>query len=675
MNRKFLLLSGSLTLPVCAIAQDAQDGDQFAPDEIVVTATPLDRTVDELTTPALVLTGDELRARVTTTIGETLANEPGISSSYFGPYAGRPVIRGLQGPRVAVLQNGISTLDVAELSPDHAVPIEPLFADSVEVLLGPATLLYGSGAAGGVVNIIDNRIPLAPPEETVSGAAEVRADTATGEQTLAGRLDGGTDQFAWHVDLFSRENDDIEIDGFATADAGERPPEETSGEVLNSSGEADGWSIGGTLFGDRGNIGLSINEYNTTYGLAGPGEEEEGEEEEEAIFPGPFIDLEQTRIDLRAEYEFGGFIESAKLRIGHNDYEHSEVEPSGEVGTVFDNEAMETRIEAVHTEVAGWRGAFGLQYVDREFSAVGAEAFVGAPVETSSLGIFLFEERETSFGRVDFGARIETLEHDYQGPLADYDETAISLAVGTEISLTDSRDLTLNLSRSERHPDPVELFADGPHLATGLFEIGLVSDGVDAEKEVSTNFDVGYHFHGEAYHFRANVFFNDVADYIFLEFTGGEEDGLPETIFVQQDAELYGAEFAIDWRANGGNSPWSGRIFGDIVRGETGSDDLPRIQPARLGASVRYGEENWSAGAEAIFHAEQDRVSSFQTDSFTMVNADVIWNIQSNQLSWDLFLRASNLLDEDARRSTSFRAAFVPLPGINFQGGIRLRFN
>ncbi|MEO1594379.1 MAG: TonB-dependent receptor [Pseudomonadota bacterium] len=673
MIRKSLLLTGSLAIPFCAAAQD----ERTVVDEIVVSATPLNRTVDELTSPALVLTAEELLLRATTTIGETLANQPGISSSYFGPYASRPVIRGLQGPRITVLQSGIGTLDVADLSPDHAVPLEPLFAESVEVLLGPATLLYGSNAAGGVVNVVDNRIPLAPAEEAVSGAFEVRGDTATGEQTIAGRLDGGTDTFAWHIDIFDRENDDIEIDGFATADAAERPPEETTGEVLNSAGEANGYAIGGTLFGERGNIGLSISQYETTYGLAGPGEEEEEEEgeEEEAIFPGPFIDLEQTRVDLRAEYEFGGFIETAKLRLGVNDYEHSEIEPSGEVGTVFDNEATELRVEAVHAETAGWRGAFGLQYVDREFSALGAEAFVQEPVETSSLGVFIFEERETSFGRVDLGARIETLEHDYQGPLEDYDETAVSLAIGTEWKLSGATDVTFNLSRSERHPDPAELFAEGPHLATGLFEIGVVSAGFEAEKEVSTNFDVGYHLHGDSFHFRANVFYNDIADYVVLQLTGGTEDGLPETVFAQEDAELYGAEFSLDWRANQGDSPWSGRFFGDFVQGETDSDYLPRLQPARLGAEVRYGAGSWSAGAEAIFHAEQDNVSSFQTDSFTMVNADVLWNIESNQLSWDLFLRASNLLDEDARRAPSFRAAFVPLPGINFQAGVRLRFN
>lgn len=675
MIRKFMLLSGSVIVPVCAAAQSPEQPSEEILDEVVVTAAPLGRTVDDLTQPAAILAGDELLLRATKTIGDTLADQIGVSSSYFGPYSGRPVIRGLDGPRVSVLQGSLSTLDVADLSPDHAVPIEPLLADRVEILRGPATLLYGSSAAGGVVNVIDNRIPRQPAETPLGGAVEVRGDTATGEQAVVGRLDGGNDAFAWHLDVFDRESDDIEIDGFATADPAERPEDEPENEVKNSAGEASGYSAGFTLFGDRGNVGMSVSQYETTYGLAGPKEEEEGEEEEEEIFPGPFIDLEQTRVDLRAEYEIGGFLESAKLRIGINDYEHAEIEPSGEIGTLFDNEAVETRLEITHAEVGAWRGAFGVQVLDREFAANGAEAFIPEPIQTDSLGLFLLEERETGFGRVEFGARVETLEHDYGGALPDYDETAVSFAFGTDWNLSDTTDLRLNLSRSERNPDPAELYADGPHLATGLFEIGLEPNGVSPEKETSTNIDLGYHLHSGAIDLTVNVFYNDIADFIFLELTGGTEDGLPEAAFVQRDAELYGAEFELLLGANDGVSPWSGRIFGDYVRGQAGPDDLPRIQAPRLGASVRYGADQWSAGVEAIFHAEQDDISSFRTDSFTMLNADLLYSVDSGNVSWDLFLRASNLLDEEARRSSSFRAAFVPLPGANLQAGVRLRFD
>ena len=249
-------------------------------DEIVVTAAPLGRTADDLTQPVAILDKEALLTKAAASIGETLANEAGVSATYFGPVAGRPVIRGQDGPRISVLATGISTLDVADLSPDHAVPIEPLFADRVEIIRGPATLLYGSSAAGGVVNVIDNTLPTEPGESPFSGAFEARGDTAAGEQALAEKHEGTLGSISRQLHGFDRESDDIEIDGFATADPAERPEEEESGTVLNSAGEADGFSTGATVFTDRAAVGFSYSQYNTNYGLPGPEEEEEGEEGE-----------------------------------------------------------------------------------------------------------------------------------------------------------------------------------------------------------------------------------------------------------------------------------------------------------------------------------------------------------------------------------------------------------
>jgi len=660
-----------------------EEGTPLVLEEIVVTAAPLNRSADDLTQPAVVLTGKDLLLKAEASIGETLANELGVSSTYFGPVAGRPVIRGQAGPRVSVLESGISALDVSDISPDHAVSIEPLFAERIEILRGPATLLYGSSAAGGVVNVIDNRIPETLPESTITGAFELRGDTAAGERTAVGRMDGGSGIIAWHLDAFQRATEDIGIPGFATADPGVRPDDEVRGTLLNSAGESQGYAGGISLVGARGFIGVSLSRYENDYGLPGPEEEHEegheeepGAEEEPEIAPGPFIELEQTRFDLRSAYAFDSAIETLRFRFGINDYEHVEIEPSGELATQFTNDAWEGRLELVHAPLGNWRGVVGLQVNDRDFSAVGEEAFV-PPTRTRSYGLFALEERAFSAGRIELGARIESLEHVPTAGLQGYDETAVSLAAGVVWDFATDYDLSVNLSRSERHPDAAELYANGAHLATGLFEVGLLLEsGSRVEQETTTNLDVSVHHHREAVSWQVSVFYNDTADYIFRAQTAEFEDGLPLAPYIQQDAKFYGYEAEIEFPLGPVGSAWDLRLFTDYVRAKTNDTDLPRIQPRRMGAELGYTALRWSAGVEAIYHAEQNDVSSFKTDSFTMLNANVLFRLgEGGAIDWQFFLKATNLLDEDARRSPSFRAEFVPLPGVSLHAGIRASFN
>ncbi|HZD52511.1 MAG TPA: TonB-dependent receptor [Woeseiaceae bacterium] len=672
MNRIAMPLLAASFAASGALAQEEQDQENL--EEIIVSATPLDRTADELTQSALLLTKEQLLLRGEASIGETLSNELGISTTYFGPVAGRPVIRGQAGPRVSVLENGIAALDVSDLSPDHAVSVEPLFADRIEVIRGPATLLYGSSAAGGVVNVVDGRVPESAAETPVSGAAELRGDTAANENALVGRLDGGSGPVAWHLDGFHRETDDIEINGFATSDPEDRPADEESGTVLNSAGEGQGYAGGASLVGEDGFLGVSYSRYENEYGLPGP---EEGEEEEEAAVPliadGPFIELEQDRIDLRSEYRFDSRLEKVRFRFGKNDYEHAEIEPTGEVATQFKNDAWEGRFEAVHAPLGGWRGAVGLQVGNRDFSAIGDEAFI-PPTTTDSYGLFLLEEHDFDNGLVELGARVDSVEHDPLGDLRAYDETAFSVAAGLHLDFANDRDLSVNLSRSERHPDAAELYSNGAHLATGLFEVGLLAEpGGAVDQEVATNLDVALHHHSDQFNWKIGVFYNDIANYTYRQTTAVIEDGLPLTPYVQQDAEFYGYEAEIGLPFG---TDWNLRLFTDYVRGKTDDGDLPRIQPLRLGAALDYTGGQWSAGLEGIYHSKQDDISSFHTDSFTMLNANVVYRLdQDGSMNWEFFVKGTNLLDEDARRSTSFRAAFVPLPGASLHAGIRASFD
>ncbi len=642
-------------------------------DEITVTAVPL---ADWLQ-PTQVLSGDELLRKNAPTLGETLANELGVSSSYFGPSASRPIIRGLSGSRVTMLTDSASALDVSDVSPDHAIAIEVLLADQIEVIRGPATLLYGSTAAGGIVNVVDSRIPKAPSERPVSGALEVRGDTAADERALVGRLDGGIGAFAWHVDGFTRETENVDIDGFATADPAERPADEPRGELRNSYSETDGFAGGLSWVGDRGYLGGSVSVYESTYGLPGPEEDDGGPPPPTPDpYEGPFIDLEQVRTDVRGNYEFvDGALESARFVLGMNDYKHKEIEPSGEVATTFDNEQYQMRLEAVHRRLSGLRGTFGIQLDDREFSAVGEEAFV-TPTETTATGLFLLEEADFDWGQLQFGARVEDLEHD-NATLAKYSETAWSFSVGANVDTGWDSELVANLSLTQRNPNSEELYSEGAHIATRQFEIGLLAiPGGSATTEDATNIELGWRRTQGDLLWDVSVYHYDFSDYIYQNLTGAVQDDLPVAVYTQDSAEFYGAEAAVTFPL------WSRdtldnnlRLFGDTVNAELDNGDkLPRIPPWRLGANLDFGRENWTAGIDVIYYAKQDDISSYKTDAYTMVNASFLYKIPAGKTEWELFVRGTNLADEDARKSTSSIAEFAPLPGRSWHAGARLSF-
>jgi len=640
-------------------------------DEVIVTVTPLADVVQ----PIAVLDDADLLLRLSPTIGETLERELGVSSTWFGPAASRPVIRGLAGSRVTVLSDSVATLDVSDISPDHAVALEPLLADGIEIIRGPATLQFGSAAAGGVVNVLDSRVPSALPAGPLTGRFEVRGETAAGELAAVGRLDGRAGRFAWHLDGYDRDTDDLEIPDFATADPAERPADEPSGTLRNSYSEGNGVGAGLSWVAERGYLGVGVSSLDSSYGLPGPAEEE-GDPDEVLLFPGPYLDLQQSRVDVRGEWRPGGRLESLRLAFATNDYEHTEVEPTGEPATRFENDASQLRLEAVHAPLAGWRGVVGLQLDDRDFAALGEEAFI-PETDTRSQGFFITEQRDTAWGYVQAGARVEPLKHDVTGALPDYDETGVSGALGIAWDIATAYRLSGHLSRTERHPAAEELYADGAHLATRQFEVGLlaVPDGV-ARKEVSSNVDVGIARRIGRVQWSLSVFYNAIDDYIYQAVTGAEEEGLPLAPYVQDDATFWGGEAELTLPLFEGRA-WrtTTRVFSDFVRAELDDGgDLPRIPPWRAGVELATSRGRLGLGLDATWHAEQDRVSSYQTGAFTLVNASATWEMGTGPLGWDLFLRGTNLADEDARRSASFLAAYVPLPGRGLEAGFRARF-
>ena len=659
-------------------------------EELVVTATADPRRQLDVAQPTTVLSGEELETRSGTTLGETLSEQPGVSTTYFGPGAGRPVIRGFGGDRIRVLEGGLGSADASSTSPDHAVSSDPMAAERIEVIRGPATLLYGSSAVGGVVNILTERIPEFVPEEAVTGSLHLRggsaADERSGSVELGGALGG---RLAWHADYLNRETDDYEIPGFAESERfREAEEEEHEGEeevrgvLENSSQESESGSVGLSWVADQGFLGLSVSGLDTNYGVPGhghgeeEGEHEEGEkgeheEEEEAAVR---IDLEQRRIDLAGELlrDTGPF-RGMKLRLGSADYEHVELE-GAEVGTRFENETFEGRLELVQRRRGRLSGTVGLQGSTSDFAAFGEEAFV-PPSTTDLLALFAYEEVDFDPFRLQFGSRWESQDVSAETDLPDRSFDAFSASVGGILDLGASHALAATLSRSARIPTATELYADGPHAATSAFEIGDPT----FDEEVGLGLDLSLRRTEGRVTGSVTGFYDRFDDYIFERLTGEEEDGLTVIQFTQRDAEFWGAEAqALVDLYESEASHLVLELTGDTVRAElrdTG-EPLPRIPPLRLGAGLDYHRGPWRLFGEVRWSDKQDRLSENETltDSYTLVNAAVSYRFLLGDSVLDVFLRGRNLTDEEARLHTSFLKDLAPLPGRDISLSVGLHF-
>jgi iron complex outermembrane receptor protein len=652
---------------------------------------------------ATVLSGEELQRKMQTSIGDTVALEPGMRSASFGQAAGRPVIHGLGGARVRVMEDRIDTLDVSVTSTDHATTVEPFVADRIEILKGSSTLLYGPGAIGGVVDVHTGRIPHVLPEDGFTGRLELRGADNANKKVGALRLDGGAGRFAWHVDGFGREADAYEIPGFAEsarlraleeAESEGEAVEEARGKLPGSEFEAAGGAVGLSFIGERGFAGLAVSTLDADYGLPGGHGHEEGEDAEQntetEVSGNPTLDMEQTRLDLEAglEQPLAGF-ESLNFRVGINDYRHSEIEPDGAVATRFDNDAWEARLEIVHEEWAGWRGALGLQYGDREFSALGEEAFVPA-VDTASMGLFWVGERSFNLLELETGVRVDRVEHS-PADLPERDFTTVSGSLGLLLPLTEQWSLGLQTDYSQRAPVGEELYANGAHLATQSFELG--NAGLDEESAL--NLSVSLRFVNERWRFESTLYRVQFEDFIYQLDTGDLEDGLPLLRYTQDDANFTG----LDAEADVVVSRWSNgdlsiRATFDTVRAQlddataasSGTKDLPRIPARRYGAGV---EAHWSLGqvweqltvsVDYRQTAKQNDVASLElpTDSFEdlslYVGADLRIGSTGSETIATLFLQGRNLTDDEQRQHTSFIKDFAPAPGRSIEAGFRLSF-
>jgi len=691
---------------------------------IDVHATPMHLSVMESATPVSVLSGETLRRQQAATLGDTLEKLPGVQSNFHGNVASTPIIRGLSGPRVLITQNGLDVSDVSRVGPDHAVASEASTAKQIEVLRGPATLFFGSGAIGGVVNVVDQRVPTSTETR---GEFVLETQTVNDQKLGTFNVTTGVDNMAFYADGFYRDSNDYE-----TPVAPDIDDPDGAHVVENSNEESSGFTLGTSYLFDQGYVGVAVERFEREYGV--PGHSHGGD-------TSVFADLEQTKYQLLGEYNFtNDFLQSVHFRAGYTDYEHAEVE-GGLVGTTFSNETEELRVELLHKPMAGWRGGISLHYKGSDVFAQGEEAFT-PPSEMEMFAVALMEERHFGDFLVQLGARAESVtldassvllpeldahehddehdhdehahdehEHEHEGSefvrqfAVDQEFTPISLSAGVVYTINESYNVGVSLSRSERAPSASELLSFGPHIGTRTYEIGALFDLSEEgefvlsqtaiDLETANNIDLTFRKTQGDVGFVFNAFYNQVDNYYFQEETGlfaesghdhdhgeeghGEEehsedehsDELPVYLFGSADAVLHGFELQVAWQTTDNLKL---DFFADYVKARLKDGGaLPRTSPMRVGSHVAYTLDNIRADLDITYFAKQDDISTFETetDGYTLVDASITYDIPLGDIDLSVYLSGENLTDEEARVHTSFLKDIAPRPGRNFAFGVR----
>lgn len=717
----------ALALPLPVGAQEIPSAAEAATtlETIIVEASPFRRGAEELVQPVDVIAGEELERRRGGTIGDVLADRPGVANASFGPGVGRPVIRGQGGPRVQILDNGISSMDASSISADHAVSVDPTQAEQIEIIKGPATLIYGGGASAGIVNVVDDRLPdRLSPGLRLGGGFSYGSNADEKTSTVKARY--GLPGLQLGAQYGHRSAGDFSVPGYAQrqyADGDSHDDHDHEHEhehgtdsfniLDNSSLRSESFGASAAWIGESGMLGAAVTRFDTHYGVPGHShahedEHEEAHDEDEAhSHDGVRIDLQQTRVDLRGllRAPLPGF-SALESRVGINDYQHQEIEADGDVGTRFDVQETEARVQLTHLPLGGWTGVGGVQIGDRDFKAVGAEAFI-PPVSTRGLGLFLVEQRALGAHRLELGARVDQTRHAptaaADGPLArlrKQDFTALSLSAGAAFALAEHLHLRVNAQHAQRAPSAEELYAYGAHLATSSFERGAQ----DLDAETANNLELTLGRDAGRFTWELSAFYNRINDYVFLSETdlglnadgsgSAQSDGMADRVdeagrfaadgelllldYRQRDAEFHGAELTAGYRLiDRGALTLDLRVFGDTVRGRLrNGDNLPRMTPMRAGIGADAAYRGLNASLRYLRADRQDRTAALETDTpgYDLVSADLGYSFAFGSSVATLFVRGRNLLDEKQRLSTSVLKDVAPQPGRSIYTGIRIDF-
>lgn len=693
---------------------------------VVVYASALHKNSLEMISPVSVLSGDELRNKAKPTLGETLKGLPGVNASYFGPVSSSPIIRGLDGPRVKITQNGLDSSDASRIGPDHATSNDSLAAEQIEVLRGPATLLYGSGAIGGVVNVVDNRIPTDNIEQ-LTGAVEYSHDTVSNANTYAAKLETGHNNFNFHFDGTKRTGDDYQTPRFNLPEEEHEDHEghdeeehETATSVKNTFIDSQTVNFGTSYVGEHLTLGVSYGRIETDYGIPAHSHEhghehehehahEEGEEE--AVY----ARVEQDRWQGLMSYALhNNWIETINLRLGYTDYRHAEIE-DGAIGTIFSNETTEARFNVEH-KLGNWHGMAGYHFSESNYDADGEEAFTPAS-KTTTNALFILEEQQFGDVTVELGARLEDYnidsnvdtsahdhDHDHEehadehgNELTAYSKsfTNLSASAGAIWQYTPGQSVSLSVSHSERAPLSAELLSNGVHIATGTYELGLgyvIEDGEihfepeNIKQETSTNIDFGFRRFSGDFGYTVNFFYNDIENFYYQQNTGlifdeehgletaepGHDDGMAVYQFVSKDAKLYGIEFDVHYQLNANAMV---KLFGDSTTAKLADDEgnLPRIPANKLGSELQYTISDWQFSLTGTHYFEQNDITAYETatDGYTLFDAQANYQLTVGPVDTQFYINIDNITDELGFVHSSFIKDQAPLPGRNFRLGVR----
>jgi len=692
-------------------------------ERVVVTGGAIEQSETDKAQSVTILNGNNLKQKAAPTLGDTLSSELGIGGSGFTAGASRPIIRGQADNRIRVLNNGTEVFDVSNLSPDHAPSVSALLSQSVEVVRGPATILFGSGAIGGVVNVTDNVIPVEQPPTALSGEVDGRFDSADLERSGAIALTlSPFKHWVFHAEGSLLRTDDRDIPGFALTpniQATLTPAQLANngfggnpfGTVPNTYVKTKDYAIGGSYVWDNGYVGASFTQFLSVYGVP-----DDPEVDDPTVPPDRVrLDVDKRQINARSSIvnPFPWF-STVNAKFVYTDYKHEEID--GEtVGSTFKTSGVDSRLELVHKPIGLFEGSIGGQFFYKELSILGADAFL-QPSKTTEIAVFLFEELKLNQVRLQFGARVEhqAIHIDSSDPdltsltspdQQDQDFLPVSGAVGVLYDFAEGWQLAVNGTYSQRAPTAEELFARGPHDATFQFIIG--DPTLSEEKNIGI--DVSLRKTAGVVTGSISGFYNHYDGFIDFASTGEIEDGLQVFVYTPKTAEFYGGEARADFHflplsltkmrdqdgkdaksvknivAGPGDSESEQnpndlflRLQGDYVHAtdlDTG-DPLPRITPLRFSASLNYQGEKWNASIEGQRVDAQDRVAPFETPTpgYTFLNASVGYKFRTGPTYNYVYVKGTNLTDEEARDHLSFLKEVLPLAGRGVVVGFRTTF-
>jgi iron complex outermembrane receptor protein len=686
----------------------ANQAENVALDKVVISAHSFDQGQDEMAQPASLLVGDSLERQRATSLGETLSSEAGINNSSYGSAVGRPVVRGMSGARVKVLQDGIDTLDASTVSPDHGINADMFSVKKVEVLRGPATLMYGSGAFGGVVNVVDERVPTGTSEAET--AVRVQYDTVNHGKTVAAKHEGLTDlsggnELHWRISASHFESDAYEIPKLKKAeehheDESEEEHEEhkTTKTLANSdTSYNNAITLGSSYVFESGYVGFAISDNKSEYGLPGHvhhEEHEEGESEEEHEEhegDGARIEMAQRRLDIDSRFDqpVDG-VEALKFRIGFNNYRHDELE-EGKVSTKFRRKGFEGRSEVLLSPVANISQAIGLQFSNDNFKAIGEEAVV-PETDSNTLGLFWLGQTQVANWGLELGARLEQAQLSPEQPAKinascntqglnkgqykdkTFDTHSFSLGLVRDLNVFNSADwqLVSSVTSAQRAPATQELFSCGAHGATQTFDVG----NAELKVEEALNIELGIRKTQGRFTTALNLYQNNVSDFIYAKNTGVEVDEFGQYKFVQKDATFRGGELNLAYQVLDGLNI---SAMADRVR----ADNLPRIPADRIGLGFEAStmglfstQSDWSLFGQWQQTQKQDQLAEKEeaTRGYNLVTLGLTHRGVLSSSDYRIDLKANNLLDEEVRQHTSFVKEQAPQAGRNVSLALALSF-